>query len=210
MSQNARVQAGEPFNQIDGFTTATPYHHVRVAQSMAFKTYAILTWKEFFTSFNVDSYKLFWGTKKGVYSDTLDLFSHLAPPIKDSAGTQPFTIDTLKNLKENTEYFAEFNMNYNRKLFKEEFRFNTPPLPTIKPCETRILNKTPALTVVRNNIATVELYTLRGEKLRNVPISSSGRLKSGFYQEVLPGSYMVVFKDRERTTLGYKKVSISK
>lgn len=207
MSQSTSVQASEPFNQIDGFTTATPYHHVRVAESEAFKTYAVIIWKEFFTSFNVDGYKLLWGTQKGVYTDTLNILSRLAPPIKDSVGTQPFTHDTLKNLKENTEYFAEFNMNYNRKVFKEEFRFNTPPLPTVKPAETRILNKPPALCVVRNSNAAVELYTLRGEKIGNIPLSYREKLETELHHEMPAGLYMVVKRDM-KSSLIYQKMTI--
>lgn len=207
--QISPADATEQFNEIDAFTSPSVYHSLKIDRSKVYKTYAVINWKEYYNSFNVDAFKLLWGTQKTAYSDTLDLFSRLSPPIKDSVGTQPFTADTLKNLKENTEYYAEFYMNYNRKLYKQEFRFNTPPLPTVAPVGIRFAHRKPQQLTI-NRVAHVGVYDVSGKLVGGSP-ELMHRTAFAAYTNSLPaGTYISRFTDAQNHVIASETFTISK
>lgn len=202
------VDATEQFNEIDAFASPSVYHSLKIAPSKAYKTYAVINWKEHYSSFNVDAFKLLWGTQKSVYSDTLDLFSRLSTN-KDSVDVQPYTADTLKNLKENTEYYGVFHMNYNRKLYTQEFRFNTPPLPTVAPVGIRFAHRKPQQLTI-NRVANIAIYAVSGKLLGGSP-ELMNRTAFASYKNGLPaGTYISRFTDAQNRVLASETFIISK
>lgn len=194
----------EAFNQIDGFTSPSKRHSLKVHSGKVYKNRAELIWEEYWENDNdVLVYTVMWGTDSGQYTDTLNL-----QPYEEETAT-PIT---LESLVENTEYYGEFYRDYNRKLFNVRFRFNTPPLPTVAPVidSTAVGCRVPPFSIsTGESITSVEVFSIDGRCLCRIPVDKPSRIQSAVQSVLVPGMYIINFRGKTHQLLSSEKVLVS-
>lgn len=205
---NVPAQTGTDYNLIDGFTSPSKRHSLRIDSielSRVYRTRAELRWWEYYKDDNdVLVYTFMWGTDSGQYTDTLNL-----QPYQE----ETWTTITLDNLTENTEYYGEFYRDYKGKLFNVRFRFNTPPLPTVSPVydtTARVGCRVPPFSIrtEKESISSIEIFSIDGRRLRGMPVEVPSRVPSAVQPALVPGMYIINLLDAENRLIKSDKLLV--
>jgi hypothetical protein len=194
-------EASEQFNQIDGFTSSSIYESLKIKPSKVYKNYAVITWSEDWEDeLKVIAYRLRWGTQPGVFTDSINLKGFIK---------EVENIDTLLSLKENTSYYAQFYRDYNHNdEFSEDFRFNTPPLPTIPPVSIKTLKPSTLNSNIVNTIASIEIYTASGKRVSISAFDTKRGVSTISAKIKTPGLYIVNLTNRNNQVISSEKLLI--
>jgi hypothetical protein len=164
------------------------------------KNYAVINWKEYWKQdIKVHIYSIKWGKKGGIFTDSLNLLPYDSGVVNS---------DTLHSLTESTEYWAEFNRDYNRKLYQDTFYFNTPTLPTVPPVSVITPSVKPHSSLL-DNARFLDLYSANGKRVFHTALNSLNQITIHQNSIKTPGMYIACYKNSNNQTLISEKLLIN-